>query len=209
MPPGRTSRMLISARRMRAADDRGGAVAVAQRVEAAGGAELAADRAVQHDQDGAAAGGGGGAVQQEFVRQHGGEGGQHDGEMHRQAAGHDGVDRQFFRGDRLWRAPARCRASWSGGDHRPVEAGLRPRPRSAARSAGRRSSRWRGTAPAPRGCRQHRRSSRRAAWPGSRGVGRLGRGDALCTGSRRQARPAAGTPQRQARSVAARRWASP
>jgi hypothetical protein len=64
------------------------------------GAELAPDRAVQNDPHSAASGGGGGAVQQQLRLQHGGEGGQHHGEMHRQAARHDGVDREFFGNDR-------------------------------------------------------------------------------------------------------------
>ena len=106
-----------------AADHRGGAVAVAQRVEAAVRTEFPAYRAVQHDQHGAAAGGGRGAVQQEFRLKHGGEGGDDDGEMHRQAAGHDGVDRQFLRGDR--HGAHRLDAEQPvGRHHRPFEAGV-------------------------------------------------------------------------------------
>ncbi len=40
------------------------------------------------------------AVQQELRPQHRGDRGEHDGKMHRQATGHDGIDREFFRRDR-------------------------------------------------------------------------------------------------------------
>ena len=83
-----------------AADHGGSAITVAERVERAGGTEFATDWAVEHDEHRAAAGGGGGAVQQEVGLQHGGDGGDHSGEVHRQAASHDGIDRKLLRGDR-------------------------------------------------------------------------------------------------------------
>ena len=62
--------------------------------------DLAARIAVDHDEDGAAAGARGGPVQGEFLAQHRGWRGHHDGEVRRQAAGHHRVDCDHFRGDR-------------------------------------------------------------------------------------------------------------
>ena len=172
MPPGRTSRMLISARRMARP-----ITAVARsllpsalNVPAAPssrriGPFSTISTAQPPVEDG-------GAVQQELRLQHGGEGGQHGRKMHRQAAGHDGVDRQLLRGDR--HAAHRLDAEQAGRAGSSPSRGRRARrPRWAGRSAGRRSSRWRGRVPGPHGCRRHRRSSRRAAWAW---VSRGGRG---------------------------------
>ena len=84
----------------RAPDDRRRPIAVAERIERPVHSDLAARIAVDHDEDGAAAGTRGGPVQGEFLAQHRGQRGHHDGEVRRQAAGHHRVDRDLLRGDR-------------------------------------------------------------------------------------------------------------
>ena len=84
----------------RAPDERGRPVAVAERVERPVHPELAARIAVDHDEDGAASGARGGPVQGEFLAQHGGQRGHHDGEVRGQAAGHHCIDRDLFRSNR-------------------------------------------------------------------------------------------------------------
>ena len=142
----------------RAADDGGGAIAVGQRVEGGVGPDLEADRPVDDDQDGASAGAGGHAVQEELLLHHGLPRGRDDGKVHRQAAGHHGVDGELLGGDRL--LAHRLDADAAGpAASRPTPGRPRPRPASAAPRAGRRSSRCCDTAPArPRNRRRRRLS---------------------------------------------------
>ena len=60
---------------------------------------------------------------EERLLEHRGDSGDDDGKMHRQATGHDCVDRQFFRGDRSF-ADRFYPDQMIRRQHRPLETGL-------------------------------------------------------------------------------------
>jgi hypothetical protein len=84
-----------------AADHRGCAIAIGQRVEAGVRSDLKTDRPVDDHQDGASSGARGYAMQKKLVLHHGLPRRGDHGKVHRQAASHDGIDSELLSNDRL------------------------------------------------------------------------------------------------------------